>query len=134
MAQTFLKTDGDIRAVLRPCSNRRNSGRKAPTVEDEVAARSGGERGAREQRECGFRRGAGQPGGQLGEPLYRKIEPTGYSNSSREWMNTAGLMARMNFAVQLSGNKVPGVTVENGLQDGHRAGLAGVSKALEVGQ
>jgi uncharacterized protein (DUF1800 family) len=49
---------------------------------------------------------------QLGEPLYRKIEPTGYSNSSREWMNTAGLMARMNFAVQLSGNKVPGVTVD----------------------
>jgi uncharacterized protein (DUF1800 family) len=49
---------------------------------------------------------------QLGEPLYRKIEPTGYSNTSREWMNTAGLMARMNFAVQLSGNKVPGVTVE----------------------
>lgn len=48
---------------------------------------------------------------QLGEPLYRKIEPTGYSNSSREWMNTAGLMARMNFAVQLSSNKVPGVTV-----------------------
>jgi hypothetical protein len=49
---------------------------------------------------------------QLGEPLYRKIEPTGYSNTSREWMNTAGLMARMNFAVQLSGNKVPGVKVD----------------------
>ena len=48
---------------------------------------------------------------QLGEPLYRKIEPTGYSNSSREWMNTAGLMARMNFALQLAGNKVPGVKV-----------------------
>jgi hypothetical protein len=27
-------------------------------------------------------------------------------------MNTAGLMARMNFAVQLSGNKVPGVVVD----------------------
>ena len=49
---------------------------------------------------------------QLGEPLYRKQEPTGYSNSSREWMNTAGLMARMNFALQLSGNKVPGVKVD----------------------
>jgi hypothetical protein len=44
--------------------------------------------------------------------LYRKQEPTGYSNSSREWMNTAGLMARMNFALQLSGNKVPGVMVD----------------------
>ncbi len=35
---------------------------------------------------------------QLGEPLYRKLEPTGYSNSSAEWMNSAGLLARMNFA------------------------------------
>ena len=49
---------------------------------------------------------------QMGEPLYRKMEPTGYSNASREWMNTAGLMGRMNFALQLAENHVPGVTVE----------------------
>ena len=49
---------------------------------------------------------------QLGEPLYRKLEPTGYSNSSRDWMNSAGLLARMNFALQLADNKVPGVKVE----------------------
>jgi uncharacterized protein (DUF1800 family) len=48
----------------------------------------------------------------LGEPLYRKLEPTGYSNSSKEWANSASLMARMNFALQLAGNKVPGVKVE----------------------
>ena len=39
---------------------------------------------------------------QLGQPLYRKQEPTGYSNSSQEWLNSAGLLARMNFAVQLA--------------------------------
>ena len=62
---------------------------------------------------------------QLGEPLYRKMEPTGYSNASREWMNSAGLMARMNFALQLAGNKVPGVKVDS------RSGrtVAGVSAA-----
>ncbi len=49
---------------------------------------------------------------QLGEPLYRKLEPTGYSNSSAQWANSAGLMARMNFALQLASNKVPGVKVE----------------------
>jgi len=49
---------------------------------------------------------------QLGEPLYRKQEPTGYSNSSQEWMNSAGLLARMNFALQLANGKVPGVRVE----------------------
>jgi uncharacterized protein (DUF1800 family) len=49
---------------------------------------------------------------QMGEPLYRKMEPTGYSNASREWMNTAGLMGRLNFAVQLAANHVPGVKVQ----------------------
>jgi uncharacterized protein (DUF1800 family) len=48
---------------------------------------------------------------QMGEPLYRKQEPTGYSNSSQQWLNSAGLLARMNFAVNLAGNKVPGVKV-----------------------
>jgi uncharacterized protein (DUF1800 family) len=56
---------------------------------------------------------------QLGEPLYRKQEPTGYSNSSREWLNAGGLVARMNFALQLADNKIPGVRVE-----GSGAGIA----------
>ena len=50
---------------------------------------------------------------QLGEPLYRKPEPTGYSNRGQEWVNSAGLLARMNFAVQLARNQVPGVKVES---------------------
>jgi uncharacterized protein (DUF1800 family) len=49
---------------------------------------------------------------QMGEPLYRKQEPTGYSNSSKEWLNSAGLLARMNFALSLAGNRVQGVTVD----------------------
>jgi hypothetical protein len=48
----------------------------------------------------------------MGEPLYRKLEPTGYSNSGKEWLNSAGLVARMNFAVNLAENKVPGVKVD----------------------
>ena len=49
---------------------------------------------------------------QLGQPLYRKQEPTGYSNSSKEWLNSGGLLARMNFALQLADNKIPGVKVD----------------------
>ena len=45
---------------------------------------------------------------QLGEPLYRKLEPTGYSNANSEWVNSAALLARMNFALSLAQNKVPG--------------------------
>ena len=48
----------------------------------------------------------------LGEPLYRKMEPTGYSSSNAEWISTAALLERMNFAVALAHNRIPGVTVE----------------------
>jgi len=48
---------------------------------------------------------------QLGQPLYRKAEPTGYSNSSQEWVNSAGLLARMNYSLALVNNKIPGVKV-----------------------
>jgi uncharacterized protein (DUF1800 family) len=113
MAQTFLKTDGDIRAVMHTMIESKEfwsegayqSKMKSPleVVVSAVRASNGN---------VDFAQALVNQVAQLGEPLYRKIEPTGYSNTSREWMNTAGLMARMNFAVQLSGNKVPGVTVE----------------------
>ena len=48
---------------------------------------------------------------QLGQPLYRKIEPTGYSSANTEWVNSAALLARMNFALALTANRVPGITV-----------------------
>ena len=50
--------------------------------------------------------------GELGQPLYRKQEPTGYSNSSKEWMNSGALLGRMNFAMDLMQNKFSGVKVE----------------------
>jgi len=113
MAQTFLKTDGDLRAVMETMLASREfwsegafrSKMKSPLemVVSSVRAGNGS---------VDFATALVNQVAQLGEPLYRKQEPTGYSNSSREWMNTAGLMARMNFALQLAGNKVPGVTVE----------------------
>ncbi len=49
---------------------------------------------------------------QLGEPLYRKLEPTGYSNRGSDWMNSASLLARMNFAIALAQGKIAGVKVD----------------------
>lgn len=46
---------------------------------------------------------------EAGEPLYKKQEPTGYSNSSEEWLNTASLLARMNFGLALAGNRIAGL-------------------------
>jgi len=54
----------------------------------------------------------------LGEPLYRKLEPTGYSDANSEWVNTAALLARMNFALSLAQNKVPGSKLDASLFSG----------------
>jgi uncharacterized protein (DUF1800 family) len=113
MAETFQKTDGDIRAVLETMLKSKEfwsegayrSKMKSPLemVASAVRAVNGN---------VDFAFPLVNQVAQLGEPLYRKIEPTGYSNSSKQWMNSAGLMARMNFALQLADNKVPGVKVE----------------------
>ena len=50
--------------------------------------------------------------GNLGQPLYRKQEPTGYSNAGGEWVNSAALLARMNFAIALAAGRIPGVKVD----------------------
>ena len=61
---------------------------------------------------------------QLGEPLYRKLEPTGYSNLGSEWMNSASLLARMNFALDLAQNRVPGIKVDASAFEADIPGIA----------
>ena len=46
---------------------------------------------------------------QMGEPLYGAQPPTGYSEKSSAWINTGALLNRLNFALALSANKLPGV-------------------------
>jgi uncharacterized protein (DUF1800 family) len=113
MAETFRKTDGDLRAVMQTMLDSKEfwsgsafeSKMKSPleTVASAVRAVNG---------EVDYAFPLVNQIAQLGQPLYRKQEPTGYSNSSQEWLNSAGLLARMNFAVQLANNKIPGVKVE----------------------
>jgi uncharacterized protein (DUF1800 family) len=113
MAQTFQKTDGDLRAVMRTMIDSKEfwsegayqSKMKSPLemVASAVRAVNGS---------VDFAFALANQVAQLGQPLYRKVEPTGYSNSSQEWLNSAGLLARMNFALQLANGKVPGVKVE----------------------
>ena len=60
----------------------------------------------------------------LGQPLYKKVEPTGYYASAEEWTNSAALLGRMNFAMALTSNKVPGVKVAIDPSDARAKGLA----------
>jgi uncharacterized protein (DUF1800 family) len=49
---------------------------------------------------------------QLGMPLYQAQPPTGYADTAVAWVNTGGLVNRMNFALSLVQNRVPGVHVQ----------------------
>ena len=49
--------------------------------------------------------------GRLGMPLYGMPTPQGYSWKQDDWMNTAALVSRMNFALVLTGNKLGGTTM-----------------------
>jgi hypothetical protein len=60
----------------------------------------------------------------LGEPLYRKLEPTGYSDANSEWVNSAALLARMNFALSLAQSKVPGSKLDVSQFSGEPAEVA----------
>ena len=42
----------------------------------------------------------------LGQPLYGKAEPTGYSTISDAWSNSAGFLGRINFAGALAAGQM----------------------------
>jgi uncharacterized protein (DUF1800 family) len=46
---------------------------------------------------------------QIGEPLYGAQPPTGYSDKAEAWMNTGALINRLNFALALAADRLPGV-------------------------
>jgi uncharacterized protein (DUF1800 family) len=112
MAQTFLKTGGDLRAVMAAMLESKEfwsvgayrSKMKSPLEMVASAVRATGA-------DVDYAQSLVDQVAQMGEPLYRKQEPTGYSNAGKEWINSAGLLARMNFAVNLADNKVAGVKV-----------------------
>jgi len=48
----------------------------------------------------------------LGQPLYGKIEPTGYPNTADGWTNTAGVLGRINFSTALTAGQIPGIKID----------------------
>ena len=125
MAKTFRDTHGDIRAVLKTAFTSKEffsqgayrAKMKSPLEMIVSAVRATGS-------SVDFAFPLGNRLTQLGEPLYRKLEPTGYSNLGSEWMNSASLLARMNFALDLVQNRVPGVKVNAGAYKADAADVA----------
>ena len=132
MAATFLKKDGDLRAVMKTMF-------EAPEFWSQGAYRAKMKSplemvaSALRAVQCG--RGLHVRPEQPIEPARRAAvpegEPTGYSNSGEEWLNSAGLMARMNFSVALVNNKVPGVKVDGApAAHGYHIRLPGVPEEV----
>jgi uncharacterized protein (DUF1800 family) len=48
---------------------------------------------------------------QMGMPLYGSVPPTGYDWKASAWVSTGALVDRMNFALTLAANRLPGVTM-----------------------
>lgn len=48
----------------------------------------------------------------LGEVPYGYQAPTGYPDMAEDWVNTGALLERMNYAIALSSNQIPGTRVD----------------------
>jgi len=48
----------------------------------------------------------------MGQPLYGYQTPNGYPDNAAAWVNTGSLLERLNFALALASNKIPGTRVD----------------------
>ena len=109
MSKTFLKTDGDLREVMRTmlrspefwAPESYNAKVKTPLEFVASSLRATQADVTDPQPLIGVLN-------QMGMPLYGMQPPTGYSTDADVWVNSAALLARMNFALGLVTNKVYG--------------------------
>jgi uncharacterized protein (DUF1800 family) len=110
MAKAFVASDGDIKTVLRTMFDSPEFWSpevyraKLKTPEEFVisAVRASGA-------EVKNALPLVQSLDKLGMPLYGMQTPNGYSWMAEPWVNTGDLVSRMNFAVGLSSDRIPGV-------------------------
>src|ERR1041385_2048118 len=112
VAATFTKTDGDIRETLKtiffskefnsPEAYRAKIKRPFELVVSAIRTLGADTTGGR---------GTHQWMERLGEPLYGFQTPNGYSDAAESWVNTGGLLERMNFGLALANNRVQGTRV-----------------------
>ena len=113
MAATFTKTDGDIRAVLQtmfasPEFFSEGAWRakfKSPLEVVVSAARA-------LNADVSDTYVLSQRIADLGQPLYGKVEPTGYPTTGESWTSSAGILGRIDFAAALTAGQIAGTRVD----------------------
>jgi uncharacterized protein (DUF1800 family) len=113
VAAAFTKSDGDIRETLRAIFF-------SPEFNSPVAYRAKVKRPFELAISALRTLGAETTGGpqlhqwiaRMGEPLYGFQTPNGYSDTAESWVNTGGLLERLNFGLALASNRIPGTRVD----------------------
>jgi len=113
MAQTFLASDGDTRAALKtmiysPEFWSRDAYRAKVKTPFEVAVSAARALNA----QTTISPQLVQWVGRMGEPLYQCEPPTGYADTADVWVNAGALLNRLNFALTLATNHMPGVNTD----------------------
>jgi uncharacterized protein (DUF1800 family) len=113
MSKTYMKTDGDIREVLRtmfespefwaPEAYRAKVKTPFEFVVSAIRATNADVQNALP---------LVQQLNKMGMPLYSQQPPTGYSMRADAWVNSAALLNRMNFSLALASGKMPGVAFD----------------------
>jgi len=113
MADTFMKTDGDLRAVMETMLLSKeflSEGAWRSKVKSPLEMVASSLRAL--DADITDTAAVAQRIADLGQPLYAKAEPTGYPTTSESWTNSVGLLGRMNFASALLAGRINGVTIE----------------------
>lgn len=113
VAATFSKSDGDIRETLRAIF-------LSAEFNSTAAYRAKVKRPFELAISAIRTLGADTTGGpqlhqwiaRMGEPLYGFQTPNGYSDTAEAWVNTGGLLERLNFGLMLASNRIPGTHVD----------------------
>jgi uncharacterized protein (DUF1800 family) len=135
VAATFAKSNGDIRETLRaiffsPEFNAPEAYRVKVKRPFELAISA--------MRALGAETNGGpqlhQWIARMGEPLYGYQTPNGYSDTADSWVNTGGLLERLNFGLVLASNRIPGTRVDLKRFVGHAAEEESLNKTLIMDQ
>jgi uncharacterized protein (DUF1800 family) len=112
MAKSYLSSSGDISAVLKTLfkspefwsSDTYRAKVKTPLEYVVSAARASGANIDNLQPLTNALK-------DMGMPLYGAVPPTGYKWDASDWVSTGALVNRMNFALTLAANKLPGIAI-----------------------
>ncbi len=108
-SQVFVRTDGDLRAVLKTILTSPQFYSKAAF---RAKAKSPLELMASSVRALEGETDAGQPllqlMARLGQPMFQYLAPTGFPDRASAWINSSTLLMRMNYAMMLASNRIPG--------------------------